>query len=103
MEKHVVIKYFSTNSDKKAAVVERFNKTLKTAMWKYFYSKGTYKCIDVLDELVDNYNGTKHSTILMKLKDVDKKKEPGMDHTVRIPFCRESATKIQGRLYGPHR
>ena len=36
------IKYFSTNSDKKAAVVERFNRTLKTAMWKYFYSKGTY-------------------------------------------------------------
>ena len=32
------IKYFSTNSDKKAAVVERFNRTLKTAMWKYFFT-----------------------------------------------------------------
>ena len=59
------IKYFFTRSDKKAAVVERFNRTLKTAMWKYFYSKGTYKWIDTLDELVYNYNNTKHSTILM--------------------------------------
>ena len=53
LEKHD-IKYFSTLSDKKAAVVERFNRTLKTSMWKYFYSKGTYKWIDVInrDELV---------------------------------------------------
>ena len=74
LEKHD-IKYFSTNSDKKAAVVERFNRTLKTAMWKYFYSKGTYKWIDILDQLVYNYNNTKHSTILMKPKDGNKKNE----------------------------
>ena len=35
-------------------------------MWKYFYIKGTYKWIDILDGLVSNYNGTKHSVILMK-------------------------------------
>lgn len=46
------IEYFSTKSDKKASVVERFNRTLKTSMWKYFYSKGTYKRIDVLGDLV---------------------------------------------------
>ena len=74
LEKHE-IGYFSPKSDKKAAVVERFNRTLKTAMWKYFYSKGTYKWIDVLDQLVYNYNNTKHSTILMKPKDVNKKNE----------------------------
>ncbi len=33
------IEYFSTNSERKAAIVERFNRTLKTSMWKYFYSK----------------------------------------------------------------
>ena len=60
------VKYFSTNSDKKAEVVERFNRSLKTGMWKYFYIKGTYKWIDILDGLVSNYNGTKHSVILMK-------------------------------------
>ena len=59
------------NSDRKAAIVERFNRTLKTAMGKYFYSKGTYKWVDILDELTNNYNQTKHS-ILMKPADVNK-------------------------------
>ena len=74
LDKHG-IKYFSTNSDKKAAVVERFNRTLKTAMWKYFYEKGTYKWVDVLDGLVQNYNNTKHYTILMKPREVTKNNE----------------------------
>ncbi len=39
------IEYFSTNSERKAAIVERFNRTLKTSMWKYFYSKGTHTWI----------------------------------------------------------
>ena len=41
-------------------------------MWKYFYSKGTYNWIDVLDELTKNYNNTKHSSILMKPVDVNR-------------------------------
>jgi len=69
------IRYFSTQSDKKAAIVERFNRTLKTMMWKYFYSKGTYNWVDILEDLVTNYNNTKHSSILMKPADVDKTNE----------------------------
>ena len=41
------VDYFSTKSDKKAAIVERFNRTLKTMMWKYFYSKGTYNWLTI--------------------------------------------------------
>ena len=69
------VDYFSTHSDKKAVIVERFNWTLKTMMWKYFYSKGTYNWVDVLDGLTKNYNNTKHSSILMKPKDVNKTNE----------------------------
>ena len=69
------VNYFSTKSEKKAAIVERFNRTLKTVMWKYFYSKGTYDWISVLDELVENYNSTKHTSIHMKPKDVNRKNE----------------------------
>ena len=69
------INYFSTKSDKKAAIVERFNRTLKTMMWNYFYSKGTYNWIDALDELTNNYNNTKHGSILMKPADVNKSNE----------------------------
>ena len=35
-------------------------------MWKYFYANGSYKWIDVLDDLTRNYKQTKHSVILMK-------------------------------------
>ena len=35
LEKHE-IKFFTTNSELKASVIERFNRTLKTRMWKYF-------------------------------------------------------------------
>ena len=69
------VNYFSTQSDKEAAIVERFNRTLKTMMWKYFYAKGTYNWINVLDDLVKNYNNTKHGSILMKPKDVNKTNE----------------------------
>ena len=44
-------------------------------MWKYLYSKGTYDWIDVLDKLVENSNNTKHGSILMKPKDVNKTNE----------------------------
>jgi hypothetical protein len=57
------IEFFSTYSDKKAAVVERFNRTLKALMWKYFYSAGTYKWIDVLQDLTDNYNSSVNRSI----------------------------------------
>ena len=40
-------------------------------MWKYFYNKEAYAWIDVLDELVENYNGTKHGSTLMKPSDVN--------------------------------
>ena len=41
--------YTSENEDIKAAMVERFNLTLKTKMWKYFTHKNTMKYIHVLD------------------------------------------------------
>ncbi len=47
------IEYFSTNSERKAAIVERFNRTLKTSMWKYFYREGTHTWIDILNDLTD--------------------------------------------------
>ncbi len=41
-------------------------------MWKYFYSKGTHTWIDILDDLTDNYNHSKHRTIMMKPAAVNK-------------------------------
>ena len=56
--------YFTTfNTQFKCAIVERFNRTLKEKMHKYFTSKGTTKYIDILQDLVDSYNNSIHRTI----------------------------------------
>ena len=57
--------YTSENSDIKAAVVERFNRTLKNKMYRYFTYKGTRRYVDVLDDLVHSYNNTFHTSIKM--------------------------------------
>ncbi|XP_014295514.1 uncharacterized protein LOC103579935 [Microplitis demolitor] len=64
------INLYSTYSNLKASICERFNRTLKNKMWVKFTVRGTYKWIDILDDLVVTYNDTKHRTIKMKPKDV---------------------------------
>jgi hypothetical protein len=59
------IEYFSIHSDKKAALAERFNKTLKTRMWKYLTEKETEVWVNVLHEFVFGYNHSFHSSIGM--------------------------------------
>jgi len=63
--------YTVKNPDVKAAVVERFNRTLKTRMWRYLFHLNTYKYIDILQDLVDAYNNSYHTTIKMCPNEVD--------------------------------
>lgn len=67
--------YFTTNDDIKAAVVERFNRTLKTKMFRYFTHHNTYRWIDVLDDLMKSYNRTHHRSIGMAPADVNPSNE----------------------------
>ena len=60
------IHHFSThNAETKASVVERFNRTLKTRMWRYFTKHQTWRYIDVLQDLVQSHNNTPHRSIGM--------------------------------------
>ena len=63
------IKIFSTNSDKKAQIVERFNRTLKMRMGKLFDAQNNFRYIDKLQDSVNNYNNTIHNIIKMKHTD----------------------------------
>lgn len=62
--------HFSTNSELKASVVERFNRTIKERMWKYLTSVNSKRYIDVLQALVTSYNNTYHSAIRMRPTEV---------------------------------
>lgn len=62
---------FSTYSKIKAAVVERFNKTLMQKIQRYMTQHNTKRYINVLDDIVRNYNFTIHSATGMKPSDVN--------------------------------
>ena len=58
------MRFFTTYSEEtKASIVESFNRTLKTKMWKYFTHRETLTYVDVLSEMVASYNHTVHRTI----------------------------------------
>ena len=61
-ENHVGF-FTSENEDIKASIAERFNRTLKTKMWKYFTKHDTLVYHDVLEDLVRSYNHSYHRSI----------------------------------------
>ena len=63
--------FTANNPDIKASIVERFNKTLKGKMWRYFTHKNTTRYVDVLPKLLSSYNNTVHSSIGMAPSKVD--------------------------------
>lgn len=59
------IELYQTFNEGKAVVIERFNRTLKEKMWRYFTESKSNKYLDILPKLVSKYNKTFHSTIKM--------------------------------------
>ena len=77
--------FFTVNSGLKTSVVERFNRTFKNKMDKYFTAKNTLTYIGVLPQLVKSYNNTYHRSIKMneaKVWDI----LYGSDVQKRVPF-----------------
>lgn len=72
------INHYQTYSEKKASIVERLNRTLKTMMWKEFSLQGSYKWLNLLPRIINIYNNKKHRTIGMKPKEVTKKDEKSL-------------------------
>lgn len=69
--KKMRIHYFTTTDRRiKCAVVERFNRTLKSKLFKYMTSRGTKRWLDVLPQILDVYNRTVHRTTRMRPVDV---------------------------------
>ena len=61
---------YSTHNEGKSVAAERFIRTLKNKIYKYMTSISKTVYIDKLDDIVDKYNNTYHSTIKMKPIDV---------------------------------
>ena len=76
------IQLYNTYNETKASVVERVIRTLKTRMWRYFTAKKTMRYIDVLPDLVDSYNRSKHRSIQKKPINVTQNNEQEVWHTL---------------------
>ena len=61
---------YSTHNEGESVVAERFIRTLKNKIYKYMTSISKNVYIDKLDDIVDEYNNTYHTTIKMKPIDV---------------------------------
>ena len=69
-----LIEIYSTENEEKSSIVERWIRTMKEKMWKYFTDNNTYNYMDVLPDLVKDYNNTVHSSTKLTPIDASKKK-----------------------------
>lgn len=89
------IHLYSTHSNLKASICERFNRTLKTRMWKQFSLQGTYRWLGILDDLVDDYNNRVHRTIGMKPADVTRENEAQVKKKYAIQVVERKRAKFR--------
>ena len=70
LKKHKIKHVTSENEDIKAAIVERFNKTLKTKIYRYLTHTGKKQYLSILPDLLRNYNASYHRSIKTVPKNV---------------------------------
>ena len=93
------IHHFSTAGDAKAAIAESFNKTLKGRLYRYFTAANTLTFTDILQDLVQGYNGSIQSSIKMAPKDVTAKNEGKVWKTLYCkPLKRRKPTLKKGDM-----
>ena len=61
------IEMYSMHNEGKSVVAERFIRTLKNKIYKYMTSISKNVYTDKLDDIVNKYNNTYHSTIKINL------------------------------------
>ena len=94
------IKLFATNSERKAQIVERLNRTIKGIMFRYFTKKNTKRYIDTLQDIASKCNASYHRSIKVAPKDVNKDKETQVWinlYEKRFPHKRRKKSKFSVR------
>ena len=70
---------YSTFNEVKSVVAVRFIRTLKNKLYKHMTATGKNVYYNVLDDIVNEYNNTKHKTIKMKPIDIGDNKRVYID------------------------
>jgi hypothetical protein len=121
MKKNTIHHFLADEGDhKKMGMIERFNRTIKLLISKYKTAFQTNKWIDVLPELLQNYNnsihsstgfapsqvGTKEATLirmraLQKTAQMDRHKNINVGDQVRIAQKKENIFAKEGIKWSP--
>ena len=89
---------YSTFNEGKSVVAPRFIRTLKNKLYKHMTATVKNVYYDVLDDVVNEYNNTKHNTIKMKLKDNSNRLDNYKD-----PVAFLNSKKQEFNRYIPHK
>lgn len=92
------IHWFATENETKAQVVERYNRTLKSKMWKYFTQNNTKKWIDVIPLLTKNYNTSYHRSIRMTPEEASLLKNSDMVYKNLFPSINKKVDKYRFKI-----
>lgn len=88
------IDFFTTeNQETKASIVERFNRTLKEKLWRYFTKQNFTRYLEVLPHVVDVYNRTYHRSIRRCPVSVNEDNEEDVWHTLYGTTTTATTTK----------
>ena len=87
---------YSTYNEGKSVVAERFIRTLKSKLYKHMTAIVKNVYYDVLDNVVNKYNNTKHSTI--KMKPIDVRDNNNIRVYIDEPNEKRSRFKVGGRV-----
>ena len=88
------IVHYSLRGPHKASVAERMIQTLKNRLEKYFWNKRTKRYVDVLGQVIENYNNTPHRSIGMAPNKVNRNNR---DQVFKKMYKKSSIT-IEPRL-----
>ena len=71
LKEHGVHHFSTHNEETKASIVERFKRTLKTRMWRYFTKHQTVRYLDKLHDFMWSYNNAYHRSLGMAPSNVN--------------------------------
>ena len=89
------VNMYWTENEEKSCVVERWNRTIKRIMWKYFTKHRTGVYINILPELIRKYNSTYHHSI--KRTPTDARKPANYQHVFNALYSNSNSNEAQLR------
>lgn len=57
------VRIFFANQNSKASIAERVIRTIRDRLYRYFQKERTHRCVDVVSDVVENYNSTPHRSL----------------------------------------